>query len=281
MEATRLLTQDHRTVDQLFSRFEKLPAGASGEKLEIVREIVKELSIHAAIEEQVLYPVIRDEVPGGQALHQEALQEHQEAKEVLSELDGMSPQDPGYDARVTSLIQDVRHHVEEEEGQLFPKLREGVSAERLHEMGEAMEQAKKTVPTRPHPMAPSSPPGNLVAGPVAGVVDRARDAARKPARKAKPTTGRRKPATRKKAATARGRRGGRAVYHVTPDPQGGWRAEKEGAARALARGTNKSDVVGRAREAARTQKGQLLIHGRDGRIQEERSYGDDPRRTRG
>lgn len=270
MEATRLLTQDHRTVDDLFTRFEELPAGGSEEKILIVQEIIKELSIHASIEEQVLYPVIRDEVPDGESLHQEALQEHEEVKNVLADLDGVAPDDSGFDGKVTSLIKDVRHHVEEEESELFPRLREAISAERLHQMGEAMDKAKKTAPTRPHPKAPSTPPGNVVAGPVAAVVDRARDAARGPARRSKAAAGR-----------GRGRRGGRSVYHVTPDPQGGWRAAKEGASRALARGSNKSDVVSRARDAARTQKGQLLVHGRDGRIQEERTYGEDPRRSRG
>jgi hemerythrin superfamily protein len=292
MEATRLLIQDHRTVDDLFTRYEGSSTGAAEQRREIVDEIIRELSVHAAIEEQVLYPTIRSEVPGGEALHQEALREHQEAKEILSDLESLSPGEAEFDTKVRSLIQDVRHHVEEEEGELFPKLREAVDAARLEEMGDSMERAKKVAPTRPHPKAPSTPPANLVAGPTAAVVDRARDAAREA-----PTTprkaGTRARKTRQATATGRRTRGGRTsqrggrrtgrrtTYHVTPDPQGGWRAAKEGASRALIRGDNKSEVVSRARQAARGQKGQLLVHGRDGRIQEERTYGEDPRGSKG
>jgi hypothetical protein len=72
----------------------------------------------------------------------------------------------------------VKRHVEEEEGEAFPKVRDALGQERLFEIGEAMERAKKVAPTRPHPYAPSTPPANLVAGPAAGVMDRAREAGR-------------------------------------------------------------------------------------------------------
>jgi hypothetical protein len=68
---------------------------------------------------------------------------------------------------------------------------------------------------------------------------------------------------------------------VTTDPKGGWRAEKQGSSRATARSDSKQEVVKRARELARSQRGRLVIHGRDGRIQEERTYGPDPSRSTG
>jgi len=64
--------------------------------------------------------------------------------------------------------------------------------------------------------------------------------------------------------------------HVTPDSKGGWRAEREGSNRAIATGDNKEPVVDRARGVARNEKGSVVIHGRNGRIQEERTYGPDP-----
>ncbi len=177
MDATELLKRDHRTVDGLFERYRGLGQDQTEDRQDVVREIVRELSVHAAIEEQVLYPEIRDSVPGGQDLVDEAIREHGEVKEVLTALDGMSPDDPALDERVRALIDDVTHHVEEEERELFPKLRDAVDPERLDEMGDRMERAKGIAPTRPHPHAPSHPPGNVVAGPAAGMVDRARDAA--------------------------------------------------------------------------------------------------------
>lgn len=176
MDAVKLLTNDHRTVEELFSRYQSLGADAPDQKKEIVQEIIRELSIHASIEEQVLYPGIRDVLSDGDDLAEEALSEHQEVKELLSHLDRMDPSDSGFDAKVRSVIDDVRHHVGEEESEMFPKLMSAVPRERLDGLGERMEKAKKVAPTRPHPMAPSTPPGNLVAGPMAAAVDRARDA---------------------------------------------------------------------------------------------------------
>jgi hypothetical protein len=82
------------------------------------------------------------------------------------------------DREMEALIRDVRHHVKEEEGEMFPELRTHVDRKRLVEMGELMAAAKKIAPTHPHPHAPATPPGNLVTGAAAGVMDRARDALR-------------------------------------------------------------------------------------------------------
>lgn len=294
MDAITLLENDHRTVESLFRRYESLQSGGTEEERErLVHDMIRELSVHAAIEEQVLYPEAERALPEGEALAREALDEHAEAKEVLAELDDIAPSDAGFDAKVRNLIADVRHHVEEEETEMFPKLRAALSSDELDDMGRKLERAKSMAPTRPHPHAPSTPPGNLVAGPMAAVVDRVRDAAagrpteeeaHADARKAA-TTGRKRPARKASSRTSASgrtpaRRGG-PVIHVTADPKGGWRAEKQGSPRALARGDSKRDVISRAREAARRQEGRLVIHTLDGRIQEERTYGKDPVRTKG
>jgi hemerythrin superfamily protein len=174
VNAVELLTNDHRTVDKLFDRY--LGSGDAKEKKGIVEEVIRELSIHASIEEQVLYPGIRGVLPDGDSLADEAINEHKEVKELLADLDRMDASDSEFDTKVRRVIQDVRHHADEEEREMFPKLRSAVPKKRLDEMGRAMERAKKAAPTRPHPHAPARPPGNLVAGPVAAVVDRVRDA---------------------------------------------------------------------------------------------------------
>jgi hemerythrin superfamily protein len=173
MDAITSLRDDHKRVEKLFKQFEKLEkadAGA-GEKRKLVAEIVKELSQHAAIEEQVFYPSVRKEVAEAGDVVLEGLEEHHIVKWTLSELDGMDGDEERFDAKVKVLIESVRHHVEEEEGELFPQVREALGRKRLQEMGEALESARKTAPTTPQPTAPDTPPGNLTTGAAAGVRD--------------------------------------------------------------------------------------------------------------
>jgi len=181
MNAITLLKNDHKTVEDLFKRFEKLGPRAVKSKQDVVERIIRELSIHAAIEEMIFYPAIRQAVEDGEIedMVLESLEEHHIVKWVLSELDGMSPENERFDAKVTVLTENVRHHVEEEEHDLFPQVSKRLGRPRLDELGEAMARLKKTAPTHPHPRSPDEPPGNLVAGAGAALVDRARDAGRK------------------------------------------------------------------------------------------------------
>ncbi len=172
-DAVQLLIQDHREVEQLFSQIEA--AGGTGPD-EAVEQVVRELSIHAAVEEQVLYPAVRNKVPGGEEIADHGIDEHQEVKELLATLDGGDVQGSERAPVLARLMQEVRSHVEEEEGDVLPKLQAAVGPDELRQLGEAMAQAKKMAPTRPHPNAPSTPPGNVVAGPAAALVDKARDA---------------------------------------------------------------------------------------------------------
>ena len=102
----------------------------------------------------------------------ESLEEHHIVKWVLSELDGMDPGAERFDAKVTVLIENVRHHVEEEEGEFFPKVRDELGRKALGDLGEALEKAKSTAPTHPHPRSPDTP---SVVGAIAGVIDRVTD----------------------------------------------------------------------------------------------------------
>jgi hemerythrin superfamily protein len=181
MNAITLLKNDHKTVEDLFQRFEKLGPRAVKSKQDVVARIIRELSVHAAIEEMVFYPAIRQAVDNGETedMVLESLEEHHIVKWVLSELDGMSAEHERFEAKVTVLMENVRHHVEEEEDDLFPQVSKVLGKPRLDELGDAMAKAKKTVPTHPHPRSPDEPPGNLVAGAGAALVDKARDAGRR------------------------------------------------------------------------------------------------------
>ena len=182
MDAITLLKQDHKTVEKLFKQFEKAKQPAQQRKL--AGQVIKELSVHAAIEEQVFYPAIREAVEETEDTVLESLEEHHIVKWTLSELDGMDPETERFVPKMTVLIESVRHHVEEEEDELFPQVREALGRKQLAELGEAMEKAKKAAPTRPHPRAPDTPPGNLVAGAGAAVLDKARDAVKRGKRSA-------------------------------------------------------------------------------------------------
>jgi len=175
MDAITLLKNDHKTVEQLFKRFEKAGDRAFVEKRAVVDRIIEELSKHAAIEEQLFYPVARATVPGTDDIALESLEEHHVVKWVLSELEDMSPEDERFDAKVTVLIENVRHHVDEEEREFFPKVRDELGRNALNDLGDTMAKAKAIAPTRPHPTSPDTPPGNLVMGTAAGVADRVAD----------------------------------------------------------------------------------------------------------
>ncbi len=164
-----MLKDDHEAVEQLFRRFERAGDRAFVEKRSIVDRVIEELSVHAAIEEQLFYPAVRATVPDADDLGIESLEEHHVVKWVLSELDGMAPEDERFDAKVTVLINNVRQHVDVEEGELFPMVRDELGRKALSELGEAMAAARKIAPTHPHPRAPDKPPGNLVVGTAAGV----------------------------------------------------------------------------------------------------------------
>jgi hemerythrin superfamily protein len=176
MDAITLLKDDHKTVERLFKRFEKAGDRAFAEKRQVVDRIIAELAVHAAIEEQLFYPTTRAAVPEVEDIALESLEEHHIVKWVLSELEGMSPEDERFTAKVTVLMENVRHHVEEEEQDYFPKVRGQFSRSELNDLGDAMRAAKDVAPTHPHPRAPDTPPGNVLAGAAAGLVDRVGDA---------------------------------------------------------------------------------------------------------
>jgi hemerythrin superfamily protein len=168
MDAITVLKEDHKTVEGLFKKFEKTGERAHKAQRDLADRIVKELSVHAAIEEQVFYPAIREAAPDVEDTVLESLEEHHIVKWVASELASMEPDHERFRAKMTVLIENVRHHVEEEEHELFPQVRKGMGRKVLQELGEKLKEAKKTAPTEPRPQAPDTPPGNRSEGDGAG-----------------------------------------------------------------------------------------------------------------
>ena len=123
-DATKLLMADHKEVKTLFKQYDKLAKGegTDEEKQAIAEEICTMLTVHATVEEEIFYPAAR-EAMDEQDLLDEAEVEHASAKDLIAQIRGMSPADELYDAKVKVLGEYVDHHVQEEEKELFPKVR--------------------------------------------------------------------------------------------------------------------------------------------------------------
>src|SRR5688500_1839916 len=139
-DAVTLLKADHESVEALFKRFET--ARTEPSKRDLVAKICKELTIHAQIEEEIFYPAVRDAIDD-EDLMDEAEVEHQGAKDLIAQLKGGDIGDPLYEAKVTVLAEYIRHHVKEEQKEMFPKAKKADLD--LHALGEQLQARKKAL----------------------------------------------------------------------------------------------------------------------------------------
>ena len=141
-----MLTKDHDKVKQLFREYESA-GGACDRKQEIADEVFTELEIHSAIEEEIFYPALQDSGDEeGQKIVAEAIEEHRLVKQLISELRGLDVQDQQFDAKFKVLTENVEHHAEEEESEMFPEV-EDVLEEELDELGARMKTRKEELKT--------------------------------------------------------------------------------------------------------------------------------------
>jgi hemerythrin superfamily protein len=113
-DAIKLLTEDHRRVEELFEQFEK--AGRDSKKEKLARQICTELKVHAMIEEEIFYPALRGKIESDDDLD-EAIVEHDGAKVLINDIEAGEPDDDFYEAKVKVLQEQIEHHVKEEERQ--------------------------------------------------------------------------------------------------------------------------------------------------------------------
>jgi hemerythrin superfamily protein len=171
-----VLVTDHREVEDIFTQLEQ-QSGQTGEDIEnLATQVVAELVRHSVAEEAYLYPTTREVLPDGDAIADREIDEHAEAERTMKRLEALNPTQAEFWPTLTSLMTEIRAHIQEEENDLFPRLREACTKEQLEELGGKIETAKKVAPTRPHPSAPDTPPANKLLAPGAGLVDRIRDA---------------------------------------------------------------------------------------------------------
>lgn len=278
MDALELLRSDHRTVSGLFREFKAAPSGER--RSDLARAIRDELDLHATVEEEIFYPALRQAFAAAETERlEEAYEEHRVVRELANEASSLLPEDERLPARVEVLRENVDHHVKEEEGELFAKARQVLSAERREELGRRMQERKTALRG-----GPTDRPGVVtsVAETVAGAlaagrdtVTRAASAVRKavepvlpeavrPARPRRAGAARPKAASRKPAAPRRKRPtvGGRtAAVRTAASPKAGTRRT---ASRGTAGATTRAKTAGgkTARAKATRAKGARPTTGR-------------------
>ena len=148
-DAIVLLKNDHKEILRVFRDFEKAGPGATVTKGRLVDRMIELLNVHTYIENEVMYPRVRELLPELEDDVLESYEEHHVADVLVVELAALKPGDERFDAKNTVLIENVTHHMDEEEQDWFPKVRAGLGRKQLTALGERMLEQKKTAPTSP------------------------------------------------------------------------------------------------------------------------------------
>src|SRR5919202_2437289 len=178
-DVIEVLEHDHREVEEMFRELESLRGASTDEaqtrRKELTEQVTIELVRHSVAEEVLVYPQVEKKVSAEEVEH--ARKEHAEAEETLHRLEKLDPDDPAFDDELATLIKEIRHHIEDEEGQMFAHMRQVIDADELRTLGARVEAFKKVAPPRPHPHVPNEPLPRTAAGPAASLFDRMRDLA--------------------------------------------------------------------------------------------------------
>ena len=142
MNAFKLLKEDHKKVAGILEKIDATTERGVKTREELFTQLKNELDIHAEIEETIFYPAL-EKHEKTRDITLEGIEEHRIVKELLAELDALSKDDEIWTAKMTVLKENVEHHVEEEEGEMFPKARKALTDEEIESLGTRMEAAKK------------------------------------------------------------------------------------------------------------------------------------------
>ena len=148
-DAIVLLKEDHKEMRRLFKEFQKAEDGPAEKRQQLVTQILEALTVHTYLENEVMYPEVRKLLPDLEDDILESYEEHHVADVLVAELATMSPGDERFDAKTTVLIENVEHHIQEEEGEWFPQVREHLGRKKLQEIGAGLLELKEKAPTSP------------------------------------------------------------------------------------------------------------------------------------
>jgi hemerythrin superfamily protein len=148
-DAIVLLKEDHKQIKKLFRDFQSAGDNATVRKGEVVSKIIELLTVHTYIENEVMYPEVRRLLPELEDDVLESYEEHHVADVLVMELFAMQSDAERFDAKTTVLIENVSHHIEEEEDDWFPKVRAGLGRKQLQELGAQLLTAKERAPRSP------------------------------------------------------------------------------------------------------------------------------------
>lgn len=148
-DAIVLLKADHKELKAVFKQFQKAGEDATEKKGELVGRMIELLTVHTYLENELVYPVVRGQLPDLEDDILESFEEHHVADLLCGELATMDPGHERFDAKTTVLIENVLHHIEEEEQEWFPKVREGMGRKELSELGERLIAMRETAPRNP------------------------------------------------------------------------------------------------------------------------------------
>jgi hemerythrin-like domain-containing protein len=148
-DAIVVLKNDHKEILRTFRDFERAGENAKKTKGRLVDKIIELLTVHTYLENEVMYPRVRELLPELEDDVLESYEEHHVADVLVMELAAMDPDDERFTAKTTVLIENVRHHIEEEEQEWFPQVREGLGRKTLQEIGAEMESKRANAPRRP------------------------------------------------------------------------------------------------------------------------------------
>ncbi|MEV4537520.1 hemerythrin domain-containing protein [Asanoa sp. NPDC049518] len=146
-DAIVLLKEDHKEIKKLFKAFQD--ADTPKQRGAVVEKIIEELTVHTYLENECMYPETRQLLPDLEDDVLESYEEHHVADVLCIELSSMSPDDERFEAKTTVLIENVTHHIEEEEQEWFPKVRDGLGRAKLQEIGARMLELKEKAPRKP------------------------------------------------------------------------------------------------------------------------------------
>jgi hemerythrin superfamily protein len=173
LDVVDILTADHREMLELLSQIEQTPD--AGQRRDLADTVIAEVMRHAVAEEMFVYPAIKEHVPNGAKEVEHDKQEHDEIVQLMKRMEDVDASDPTFMELVRQLEAQLRHHANDEESDQFPQLRAHIPGEKLVDLGEKVQNAKKLAPTRPHPHAPHSELFHKTVGPGVGMIDRLRD----------------------------------------------------------------------------------------------------------